>query len=210
MIKILSVILFLFVAHQAFSQFNSPFFLKELHSVRINQQPASQSKSGNPELKPLSQLIPSLKKEGDVVLACVPLDDFSMTSNFGFRTDPFSKEQKFHRGIDLKTNRSKVYSMLHGKVISVGYDPLLGNFIKVQHGKYESIYGHLSQLLVSPGENVLPGSVLGISGSTGKATGDHLHLTVKKGKDYINPALFIRMISKISTKEELITYLSKQ
>lgn len=208
--KILSVILFLFVVHQAYSQFNSLAFQKKLTAVKVIRHIPYQPNAEKSDLKFISELIQPAKKERGVVLAFAPLDDFFMTSNFGFRIDPFSKEYKFHRGIDLKTNRSKVYSMLHGKIVFVGNDPLLGNFVKVQHGKYESLYGHLSHILVSAEEKVLPGSVLGISGSTGKATGDHLHLTIKKGKDYINPALFIQMISKISTKEELITYLSKQ
>lgn len=203
-------ILFLFVAQVAFPQFNSIEFQKELPLVNVVQQPASQSKLVGLDLRLLSQLIQSTKKKREVLLASPPLEDFSLTSDYGYRSDPFSKEQTFHRGIDLKTKRSKVYSMLHGKVISVGSDPLLGNFVKVQHGKYQSIYGHLSQVLVSPVDNVLPGVLLGISGSTGRATGDHLHLTIKNGKDYINPVLFIQMISKLSTKEELITYLSKQ
>jgi murein DD-endopeptidase MepM/ murein hydrolase activator NlpD len=71
------------------------------------------------------------------------------------------------------------------------------------------VYGHLSQIWVTSGDEVLPGSILGISGSTGKATSDHLHLTIKKGSNYVNPSLFLQMISKLTTKEELITYLSK-
>jgi murein DD-endopeptidase MepM/ murein hydrolase activator NlpD len=161
------------------------------------------------ENRPLSQREFSLEKEGKLVLASLPLEDFSLTSAFGYRSDPFSGETKFHRGIDLKTKRSKVLSMLHGTVVSVGNDPLLGIFVKVQHGNYESIYGHLSQSLVAKGERVLPGTIMGISGSTGRATGDHLHLTIKKGKEYVNPVLFIQLISRLSTKEEAITYLSK-
>jgi len=203
-------ILFLFVAQVAFPQFNSIEFQKELPLVNVIQQPASQSKLVGLDLRLLSQLIQSTKKDREVLLASPPLEDFFMTSKYGYRSGPFSNEQTFHRGIDLKTNRATIYSILHGKVVSVGNDPLLGKYVKVQHGKYESIYGHLSQVLVSPGDNVLPGSMLGISGSTGKATGDHLHLTIKKGNEYINPALFIQMISKLTTKEELITYLSIQ
>lgn len=207
---ILSVMLFLFVAHPTFSQFYSMEFQKKLPVVNVILQIPNPPKSEKPELKFMPELIQPAKKERGVALASPPLDDFSMTSNFGFRSDPISKEHKFHRGIDLKTDSSKVYSMLHGKVISVGFDPLLGNFIKVQHGKYESLYGHLSQILVSVDDNVLPWTVLGISGNTGRATGDHLHLTIKKGEEYIDPSLFIRMISKISTKEELIIHLSTQ
>lgn len=145
-----------------------------------------------------------------IVLASKPLDTIQLTSAFGFRSDPFTKRRKLHQGIDLKTNHSKVYSMLHGKVLKTGFDPLLGNYIKIQHGRFESIYGHLSEVFIVPRQNVFPGTFLGISGSTGKATGDHLHLSIKQGEQYLNPLLFIQMISKISTKEELLTILSNK
>lgn len=207
--RILSVCLFLFVAHQAFSQFNSFEFQKDLPSVKVIQKTLAHAEPTGLNTKVHSEWIQQTNLAKEVLIASAPLDDFFLTSKYGLRFDPFSGEHKVHRGIDLKTDRSKVFSMLHGKVVSVGNDPLLGKFIKVKHGKYESLYGHLSQVFVSPDENVLPGSVLGISGSTGKATGDHLHLTIKKGNDYINPALFIQMISRLKTKEDLITYLSK-
>ncbi len=207
---ILSVILFLFAAQVAFPQFNSIEFQKEMASVKVIQNTDSQQIQVEFGLELLPKPLQPTKKDKRVVLASPPLDDFSITSKFGFRSDPFSREQTFHRGIDLETHRSKVYSMLHGKVVSEGNDQLLGNFVKVQHGKYESIYAHLSQVWASTGENVLPGSVLGISGSTGKATGDHLHLTIKRGKEYVNPVLFIQMIARLTTKEQLITYLSNQ
>lgn len=207
--RILLACLFLFVAYHALSQFNSIEFQKDLPSVKVIQEIVDDTKSKGMESRVHSEWIQQTNLEKEVLIASAPLDDFFLTSKYGWRFDPFSGEHKDHRGIDLKTNRSKVYSMLHGKVVLVGNDPLLGNFIKVKHGKYESLYAHLSQVFVSPEENVLPGSLIGISGSTGKSTGDHLHLTIKKGKDYINPALFIQMISRLKTKEELITYLSK-
>lgn len=204
----LSIIL-LFVAHEAFPQFNSIEFRKELASVNVVISSEFKLEAKRSEIPSLSQPELTVEKERELVLASLPLDDFSMTSEFGYRPDPFSGEMKFHQGIDLKTKRSKVLSMLHGTVVSVGKDPLLGIFVNVQHGKYESIYGHLSQSHVTKGEHVLPGTILGISGSTGSATGDHLHLSIKKGKEDVNPVLFIQMISRLSTKEEAITYLSK-
>tara|TARA_R110002020_G_scaffold51034_8_gene144604 strand:- start:12200 stop:12829 length:630 start_codon:yes stop_codon:yes gene_type:complete len=208
MLRNLSIILLL-VAHQAFPQFNSIEFRKELASVDVVISTEFKQEAKRSEIPPLSQLELTVEKGEEIVLASLPLEDFSLTSAFGYRSDPFSGETKFHPGIDLKTKRSKVLSMLHGTVLSVGNDPLLGIFVKVQHGKYESIYGHLSQSLVAKGELVLPGTILGISGSTGRATGDHLHLTIKKGNVYVNPVLFIQLISRLSTKEEAITYLSK-
>lgn len=204
----LSIILLL-VAHQAFPQFNSIEFRKELASVNVIKPAEFKQEAKRSESHPLSQRELPMEKEEVLVLASLPLENFFLTSGFGYRSDPFSGEPKFHRGIDLKTKRSKVLSMLHGTVVSVGNDPLLGIFVKVQHGNYESIYGHLSQSLVTQGERVLPGTILGISGNTGRAIGDHLHLTIKKGKEYVNPVLFIRLISRLSTKEQAITYLSK-
>ena len=204
----LSIIL-LFVAHQAFPQFNSIEFRKELTSVKVIKSTEFKQETKRSEIHPLSKRELPFEKEEELVLASLPLKDFSLTSEFGYRSDPFSGVPKFHRGIDLKTNRSKVLSMLQGTVLSVGNDPLLGIFVKVQHGNYESIFAHLFQSLVAVGDLVLPGTILGISGSTGRATGDHLHLSIKKGKEYVNPVLFIQLISRLSTKEEAITYLSK-
>ncbi|MBA4299462.1 MAG: peptidase M23 [Cyclobacterium sp.] len=204
----LSTILLLF-AHQAFPQFNSIEFRKEMTSVNVIKSAEFKQEAKGSEIPPLSKPEITVEKGEELMLASLPLEDFFLTSAFGYRSDPFSGETKFHRGIDLKTKRSKVLSMLHGTVVSVGNDPLLGIFVKVQHGNYESIYGHLSQSFVKKGERVLPGTILGISGSTGRATGDHLHLSIKKGKEYVNPVIFILLISRLSTKEEAITYLSK-
>lgn len=209
MLRNLSIMLLLLVAHQAFPQFNSIEFRKELASVNVIKSAEFRQEAKRSEIPPLYQPEITLVKGEELVLASLPLEDFFLTSEFGYRSDPFSGETKFHRGIDLKTKRSRVYAMLHGTVVSVGNDPLLGNFVKVQHGKYQSIYGHLSQSHVAMGDHVLPGTILGISGSTGRATGDHLHLTIKKGKEYVNPVLFIQLISRLSTNEQAITYLSK-
>ncbi|WBL42320.1 M23 family metallopeptidase [Algoriphagus halophytocola] len=201
--------LFLFVAQDGFAQFNPHQFHKGVPKVKVIQQ-AVPLEIVSKDLGNYSELIQPIENVNKVLLASLPLDSFSVTSRYGHRIDPITKDRSFHRGIDLKTNRSKVYSMLHGRVESVGTDPLLGNFVKVQHGKYEAVYGHLSYVSVLEDESVLPGSVLGISGSTGKSTGDHLHLTIKKGKKYISPTLFIQMISKISSKEELLNHITNQ
>lgn len=208
--KTTSIILFLFVVQEAFSQFNSIEFKKELASVKVTQSNLVHSEIEEIGLISLSNVANPKEKKSLVLLASLPLEGFLMTSTYGYRSDPFSGERKFHRGIDLKGNRTIVLSMLHGKVVATGYDSLLGNFVKIRHGNFEAVYGHLSQIRVSKNDEVLPGSELGISGSSGKATGDHLHLTIKRGKEYINPALFIQIISKLSTKDELIQFLSNQ
>ena len=59
----------------------------------------------------LSNVANPKEKESRGLLASLPLENFSMTSNYGYRSDPFSGERKVHRGIDLKANRSEVLSM---------------------------------------------------------------------------------------------------
>src|SRR5690606_26091570 len=108
------------------------------------------------------------------------------------------------------TKRSAVYSILHGKVVQTGFDAFLGNFIKTQHGKYTALYGHLSYIKVKKGDKVKPGSFIGISGNTGKSTGDHLHLTIMKDGEYVHPLLFLKAISIAKTKEDLLTLLTEQ
>lgn len=210
MVRISSLIFFLFVVQEALPQFNSIELQKDLPFVKVIQSSLVHSAIEEIGQIESSNVANPKEKESRVLLASLPLENFSMTSNYGYRSDPFSGERKFHRGIDLKGNRTIVLSMLHGKVVTTGYDSLLGNFVKIRHGNYEAVYGHLSQIWVSKDDEVLPGSELGISGSTGRATGDHLHLTIKKGEEYINPILFIQMLSKLSTKDELIQFLSNQ
>lgn len=144
-----------------------------------------------------------------IVLSRLPLETMTVTSPYGFRTDPFTNTTQFHKGIDLKTDRSHVYSILHGEVAQADFDAVLGNYVKIRHGKYTVIYGHLSSLAVKKGDKVRAGSVLGISGSTGKSMGDHLHLTIKKGNEYVHPLLFLKAISIAKTTEDLLTLLSE-
>jgi murein DD-endopeptidase MepM/ murein hydrolase activator NlpD len=203
------MLFFLFAAHRAYPQFHSYVFQEELPKVKSKYEKALPPQIEVRESLQLANDIPLPDFDEPLSLASLPLEEFELTSQYGFRSDPFSGKNTFHRGIDLKADRSTVLSLLHGKVSLTGYDSVLGNFVKVRHGKYEAVYGHLSQVLVAVGEEVLPRTLIGISGSTGKATGDHLHLSIKNGKEFVNPILFLQMITKLRTREEFFTYLSK-
>lgn len=161
------------------------------------------------EKEHLKELRKAKEGEGVILLSSLPLETIVMTSSFGKRKDPFHHSIRFHQGIDLKTDKSAVYSILHGKVVRAGFNSSLGNFIEIQSGKYVALYGHLSSLKVNPGDRVRPGDIIGISGSTGKSTGDHLHLTIKKGDKYVNPLLFLKAISSAKTKNDLLTILTE-
>lgn len=109
----------------------------------------------------------------------LPLDSGNITSYFGFRNDPFSKEAStdFHKGLDIAVeNGTKIIAVYNGVVSAAEYDDVGGNYVKIDHGNgFESYYGHMSELNVSVGEKVLAGQVIGLSGASGKVTGPHLH-----------------------------------
>lgn len=108
-----------------------------------------------------------------------------ITSPFGMRTHPIDHERKMHNGIDISTNHDDVLATENGgKVIKTGIDTTGGgNFVKVEYNREDgsktiATYCHLSQIDVKVGDVVTAGQKLGISGSTGKSTGDHLHFSV--------------------------------
>lgn len=125
----------------------------------------------------------------------LPLKRIKVTSPFGMRIDPFTKKRKMHNGIDLHAQSDEVYAMFHGVVKKVGYDKRSGNYVTLQHGDYTVSYCHLSKVTVKERTPVLAGDVVGITGNTGRSTGEHLHITCRKGNgQYVNPNVFIRVL----------------
>ena len=126
----------------------------------------------------------------------LPLSSLQLTSPYGYRTHPVTGEaRKFHSGIDLKARADTVFSILPGTVIASGKSKFLGNYVEIKHGDYTSIYGHLSTRFVKTDQTVSAGYPLGITGKTGRVTGEHLHFTVKYKKSYINPLIFLSTIA---------------
>ena len=121
----------------------------------------------------------------------LPLKKIKVTSPFGMRKDPFTGERKMHNGIDLHARNDEVYAMLPGMVKKVGYDKSSGNFIILQHGNYMVSYCHLSRVTIKEKTPVLAGDVVGITGNTGRSTGEHLHITLRFKGQYINPQLIM-------------------
>lgn len=140
------------------------------------------------------------KKEEQVarnLSVCYPLSYIKVNSPYGYRKDPFSGKRKFHNGIDLYARSAKVYAMLQGKVIAVGQDKVSGKYVTLQHGNFTVSYCHLSQTSVSEGLVVKSGEVVGVSGNTGRSTGEHLHLSIRHKGKYINPRIFLDYISSV-------------
>ncbi|RDC54571.1 M23 family peptidase [Pedobacter chinensis] len=128
----------------------------------------------------------------------LPLNSIKVNSAFGKRIHPITHFADFHRGIDLHARNEPVFSFLTGKVSGVGFNPILGKFIRIDHSGLESIYGHLSIILVRKGEEVRSGEVIAVTGSTGRVTGEHLHFSLRIGGVYIDPVNFILRYYKVA------------
>ena len=132
-----------------------------------------------------------LETDSGAVFA-LPLKSFVLTSGYGPRTHPVTGERsKFHYGIDLRAFYEPVYSVLDGEVQDVGFGPVIGIFIRIKSGHFLLIYGHLSLMLVAPGQQVHAGEAVAISGESGRVTGTHLHLGVTYSGRPINPLRFL-------------------
>lgn len=108
-----------------------------------------------------------------------PLKSIKVTSPYGYRRDPINGRKSMHHGIDLQVHNEYVYSMMDGKVEKVGYDARSGNYIILRYADFTISYCHLSKVHLAPGTPVFAGTIIGKSGSTGRATGEHLHIVTK-------------------------------
>ncbi|MGM9722559.1 MAG: M23 family metallopeptidase [Prevotella sp.] len=115
-------------------------------------------------------------------------------SRFGHRRNPFGKKSsEFHSGIDLSAKAgTPIYAMLPGEVAHIGYDSRSGNYIKLRHGSFTVSYCHLIRKPNIPiGSKVFPGQPVAQVGSTGRSTGPHLHITLKRNGRVIDPMLIL-------------------
>jgi murein DD-endopeptidase MepM/ murein hydrolase activator NlpD len=116
-----------------------------------------------------------------------------ITSGFGPRISPFTEKPTWHDGLDIgAAANAPVQAPAQGRVTSVGFDPKLGHMVKLDHGfGIETLYGHLAKPLVKEGQRVKRGDVVGLVGSSGLATGPHLHYMVKVNGQALDPNKYI-------------------
>ncbi|SEO10424.1 Antirestriction protein ArdC [Mucilaginibacter gossypiicola] len=133
-----------------------------------------------------------------VLLICslisLPLKSLHLTSPFGYRIHPLNGRYALHAGIDLRARSDTVYAVLDGRVASTGYNTYLGRFIDIDHRGFNSGYGHLSQIFVVRDEVVKAGEPIGITGATGRTTGEHLHFFIRCGHRSVDPLKFLYQI----------------
>ena len=135
-----------------------------------------------------------------------------MASGFGYRSDPFTKIRKFHKGMDFSAKSgTPIYATGDGLVKKADAKVSgFGNHIEINHGYgYMTLYAHLSKYKVRAGQKVKRGDIIGYVGSTGRSEAPHLHYEVHKNGEVVNPLNFY--YGSISAKEYvLITKLANQ
>ena len=137
--------------------------------------------------------IDSAKKR--LVPTMLPIEGGWYSSNYGWRIDPFTGQRAFHEGIDfIAETGTSIMAAAGGVVVSSEYHPQYGNMIEVEHGNgLITRYAHASKRFVKVGDVVLRGAKLGEVGSTGRATGSHLHFEVRQRGAPENPTRFLRL-----------------
>lgn len=123
-----------------------------------------------------------------------PLPGYSrISSSFGPRNHPIYNIVKMHYGIDIPApTGTKIYAAYNGEVAAAKYSSSMGNYVLIDHGnQLYTIYMHQSKMLVSAGDKVKKGDVIGLVGSTGDSTGPHLHFGVRLNGEYVNPLIYV-------------------
>ncbi len=115
------------------------------------------------------------------------------------RDNPFTGDSEFHKGIDLAAPYgTEVFAARDGTVGSVGFDPVMGKMVIVDHeAGYQSIYGHLAEIHVQLNDAVRSGMIIGAVGTTGYSTGPHLHFEIRRRGSSRDPAPLLSMPKEI-------------
>lgn len=159
-------------------------------AVRVNGEPASESVVDETILEwPVRTVV----KQGTKVIPGVGTGKFALpvlqpkvTSEFGLRWG------KNHNGTDLVSEQKSIMAADHGKVTYAGWKSGYGNCIVIDHQNgYETLYGHLSKVVVREGDGVKKGEKIGVMGSTGNSTGVHLHFEIIKNGQQQNPLKYL-------------------
>jgi murein DD-endopeptidase MepM/ murein hydrolase activator NlpD len=134
------------------------------------------------------------------IIFALPLHYLLLTSAYGSRLHPIIHEYKFHSGIDLRARHDTVFAIANGDA-TIGYNNVLGIYIKISDKRLCCIYGHLSTVLIG-NEQVTAGTPIAITGATGRVTGEHLHLSISYNGQPLDPLKFLYQLTIKSNNHE--------
>jgi murein DD-endopeptidase MepM/ murein hydrolase activator NlpD len=126
-------------------------------------------------------------------------EDFSITSTFGYRHDPFNNLGAFHEGIDMQAPlRTRVLAPAAGKVVFAGWHASYGRTVEIDHGYgVKTRYAHLDRIAVHEGADLALGQEIGLLGASGRTSGTHLHYEVLVDGRPRNPVSFLRATADV-------------
>jgi len=178
----------------------------------IQKQMVIQSKS----LDEIAILAEEKEKFLEAIPAIQPVrnkDLKRMASGYGWRTDPFTKARKMHRGMDFTAPRgTPIFATGNGKITRADNNSSgFGKHIRIDHGHgYLTIYAHLSKYNVTKGQKVKRGDLIGFVGNTGRSEAPHLHYEVWKDKERINPINFYYGSLSPKEFENMLKYATQE
>ena len=194
-----------------FAQSNSPFQLK-LKTDKIEQPEVEVVAEPQPIAVPaLGVVVQNSTYSGQALPNNYTMDHLSLgemetitpvlghvNSVYGYRDHPINGEYQFHSGIDIGgQSGDPIKAFAAGTVEYVGKDASYGLYLQIDHGNnVKSFYAHCKTITVSKGQQVAIGEKIAEVGSSGSATGPHLHLELKYGQTHLNPVYYIDYLSR--------------
>lgn len=178
--------------------FERNFAVKELTtpSVPFRKPPAVPKKERRREIKIMKDAWGKASESplftGQFFL---PLEEIKVMEEFGIKRN-YGNNESIHPGVDLKAQRENVYAINDGIVLLTQEFSREGNVVAIDHGGgIISLYLHLSVMKAQVGQMVKRGDIIGISGSTGNTTGNHLHFAIKVNQEVVDPLEFIMVVN---------------
>jgi len=124
-----------------------------------------------------------------------PCSYVKMTSPFGYRESPTAGASTYHQGVDLAgPEGTPIYASRAGRVTVAGWGSAAGYYVTINHlDGFSSIYMHMTNYVVSSGQTVSAGQLIGYMGNTGVSTGSHLHFGIAYNGAYVNPCNYVNL-----------------
>lgn len=166
---------------------NGKDITKQVVEEKVTKPPVSQVIVKGPSRTPVTVAYAASRGSGSITGIGSPLRG-PINSYYG------SRWGSLHTGIDIGGDTGTPYTAAaSGTIVAAGWGGGYGNMILIDHGNgVKTRYGHSSRLLVSVGQHVSKGQTIGLVGSTGNATGSHLHFEVILNGDTVNPLSYVR------------------
>lgn len=146
------------------------------------------------QLEYLDEWVSQQKFASDALVQGAPVKEGYRSSEFGWRTDPFTGQNEMHEGVDFSAAEgSEISAVASGLVTWSAEKTGYGNLVEINHGNgFKTRYGHCKKNLVHVGDMVQKGQVIALLGNTGRSSGPHVHFEVYKNNRVVDPASYIR------------------